>query len=688
MQIEQIVKNLEIKLVESLEEHVAEPNKVTYSCEMCINHLLPTFLELLKMNSKVLEGDGYLSVLKNLSLILKFLCPKINSLFKEIMPLHVVMSEKPITETREFDLSPNQYLFNLLSFKFRSFNDDALDCILCADTIALKTSLYFNISSDQIIGFYDSNSQRKYEPAKYALVFMLKGLNFLWKQPLACFFISSNISSNDLKSILFSTISKLQGIRLNVRAFVSAQTPSFLSLSDSLSVSPNQPYFEVEGKKIMYIFDPLTLLECTRNMFFKHDIIINENLVQKKHLNTFFDLESFRSKTDLTFAHIYPESYELLENKLAVQVFNSKVSNCMTEALIQGNLPPEAQGTIDFINDMDKLCDIFYSFRIASRENNYSPFKKTSVQTSILEKMTDNFKNMKLINKDSGLEMTAQRDFINGWLVSISGLKMLWESLYLTKNQDYALKTDRINLCSIKSMFKSIRRKQGNNCNPTPLRFFKEYKNIFDRCYFLYPFSAIDNPNDSNYILRQVNDLGTIFDIIETTPASPPIKIGTTDYRHLYVPNINTLFYLCGYLMKNCLNKHVCQICIDYVYVQKQICPSFYEKIFESDPPSENSIAVNHSSQAFFDYIKVLESIFISTFPQSAIKNGLVSQLVNYFNDVPFDHPCGNFDKLYLLQLFARFRIYLAVTFLNKSLLLEPILRKRQLATLQNLANQ
>lgn len=44
-----------------------------------------------------------------------------------------------------------------------------------------------------------------------------------------------------------------------------------------------------------------------------------------------------------------------------------------------------------------------------------------------------------------------------------------------------------------------------------------------------------------------------------------PISDGTVGYRNLDLPERNTFTYVCGYIMKKCLEKHICQHCIDYV---------------------------------------------------------------------------------------------------------------------------
>jgi len=93
--------------------------------------------------------------------------------------------------------------------------------------MALKTNLFYNVSKDKIIGFHESNYSKKYEPAKYALVLMLRGMNENWKQPIAYFLVSSSCTGADLKDIIISTICRLQNIKLNIKAFITDQGTKF-----------------------------------------------------------------------------------------------------------------------------------------------------------------------------------------------------------------------------------------------------------------------------------------------------------------------------------------------------------------------------------------------------------------------------------------------------------------------------
>ncbi|KAL4089040.1 hypothetical protein QTP88_024118 [Uroleucon formosanum] len=193
-----------VALQEKLKE-TNEPNNRLDTClETCKEYLSPTFFMIVKSQIKNkerhLRGFSYSNEIKQLAL-------------------------NP-------DL--NDFLFNFVSFKISSFKPEALDCILCADEMALKTNLFYNVSKDKIIGFHESNSHKKYEPAKYALVLMPRGINENWKQPIAHFHVSSSYTGTDIKDIIISTICRLQNIKLNIKAFITDQGTHFIKIRGSL----------------------------------------------------------------------------------------------------------------------------------------------------------------------------------------------------------------------------------------------------------------------------------------------------------------------------------------------------------------------------------------------------------------------------------------------------------------------
>ncbi|KAL4089031.1 hypothetical protein QTP88_024109 [Uroleucon formosanum] len=134
---------------------------------------------------------------------------------------------------------------------------------------------------------------------------------------------------------------------------------------------------------------------------------------------------------------------------LAAQIFSNSVASGMSTTLKSGILPPSAQYTIDFISNMEKLFDIFNSYKTPNLEEFNRPFKNIESQINHLNKMAEVFRNMKVVNKFNGSNITNKMNFINGWLITISSLKMLWYSLNPTKNPNYVLYT-RFRATSVK----------------------------------------------------------------------------------------------------------------------------------------------------------------------------------------------------------------------------------------------
>jgi len=223
----------------------------------------------------------------------------------------------------------------------------------------------------------------------------------------------------------------LLSISLNVKAFVTDQGSNFVSFSKSVYVSPQRPYFTVNGKEIVYLFGPPHLLKSTRNMFFKHHFCIDDEFTDNKYIIQFYNIDSklnLRAAPKLTHAHINPGPFEKMRVYLAAQVFSQSVAAAMNTHLELGKLPLESKCTIHFIDKMDKLFDIFNSSKVPNKKSFRRPFKNTSMQIGHLSIMLSCFKNLKVISKVNGTDVTSRINFINGWLISINGLLKLWVS--------------------------------------------------------------------------------------------------------------------------------------------------------------------------------------------------------------------------------------------------------------------
>lgn len=595
----------------------------------------------------------------------------------------------------QYDLKPgvNTFLFNFLSLKIRNFPPAALNCILCADIIPLKKHIFYNYSKDQITGFGNTKSHKIYQPATHALIIMIKGIKYNWTQPIVYYIFSDSFSNQDFIDTLMLTIRHLRHININIKAFISNQKLQFMNLFKHLQITHDKPYFMVDKQKVIYLFNPPNLLISTRNMFFKYILKIYDDIVDKKHLESFYSLfAANQSFSALTHDHIYPGPSNKTNLDLATDIFSSKVAAQM-HLFFNGSLsiPNDSKRTIDFIDEIDKLFTIFnssvrhdYDYTIFNR-----PFQINSPQTIHLFKMTEVFKSMKVFNK-FGSDITQHLNCIDGWLVTISGLQMLWNSLNPTLTKEFTICTGTLNLNYLEKNILKPRHLCGNNKNPTSIKFIRAFKDIV--CSEYFKDFAKSKTEDCVDLLLQINKLPSSDIYLNMfTPTDKNLKlinlnVSLVDYKNLNVSGNNAYEYICGYIMKKCLEKHICETCVNYASYQQCLDRSFIQCFFGlysiSDNLTFDNLIVNCND--FYNYIIKLENIFIKYFPFHATEDGVGAHLIDSYTNVHFNHPCEHFDKQFLLIVYTRFRIFTTIQFLNKSLLSEKNFKNIKLVALNH----
>lgn len=666
--------------------------------KMCERHLSPSILMIVKshMSWKLNNphGDRYSNNFKRLALTVYFLGPVIYRFLKKTFGLPTIRTLKRVTSTYELTPGLNDFLFDILKFKISNFNPEALDCILCADEMSLKSHLYYSIPKDEIIGFHQTNHMKKtYEAANYVLVLMIRGINISWKQPVAYFFMSGTGGNYDLSDIIPSTIAKLLNISLNVKAFITDQSSNFINFSRSVYVSPKRPYFVVNEKEVVYLFDSSHLLKSTRNMFFKHYFMVGSTYTDHQYLVSFYNEDrkyNVRLAPKLSAVHLNPRPSEKNRVYLAAQVFSQSVSAGMQTYSRLGKLPIESNFTSQFIGNMDRLFDIFNSSKVSNSKCFRCPFKNTNEQKDYLLMMITLFEKLRVVSKVDGFDITTQMSFINGWLISLNGLLRIWNSLVSNYGNDYVLCTNRLNRDCLQKLFDMFRLENGNHCNPTPSQFYIAFRKLFYLNYFRqFPnTNCVKNLDD---ILCHVDTdkeemSNVVFPVQTKTKTTFGFKIHTNDYRYLQLPDSNVLYCLCGFLYNKCLMKHHCDLCVDYGWSQERLDKYFLSHYLETFSNIVNTVGRNlrAPNNEFYAFIFELENIFIRQFPLVSVDKGIALNIKQFMTNVPFTHPCPYFDTNYLISLYIRFRIFTSLKFLNKNLFSERRNKNRKLSILKH----
>jgi len=571
--------------------------------------------------------------------------------------------------------------YSKLELKISNLKDDAKDCVLCIDEMSIKTHLFYNISQDHIVGFNNSYDRKTYEPAKHVLCFMLRSINYDWKQPIAYFFINNSCTGIHLQNTIFAVITRIQKTSLNIRVLTSDQGSNFTSFSKTMNVSCERPFFFVNGHKIFYVFDVPHLLKSTRNNFFKYNLTFLNGTTDKKYLIDFYKLDQGlnRLAPKLSETHINPGPFQKMKVKYAVQVFSNTVAAAMQCCVQDGSLPLTAETTITFIEHMDKLFDLLNSKKKSGSKDFNRPFKNTAKQREHLLHMLEVFKNMRILDtkKVDGetviIDVTKRMKFLNGWTITINSLLMLWDDI--TKTPNFVLCTYRFNQDVLENLFGTFRNQNGNNVNPTPIQFLWAFKKIFFVNYFKHSEGS-NCLEDMSEILTTIGQISPpLCHSCVLFPEKSPfnfcnLKIGTTDYRELNFPAQNAITYVCGYLIKKCIEKHSCDICLNYAKHQQKLDQSFLFTYFKSYETANHSNYgnLNVPPDNFFNFINQLDEIFIINFPILAVEENVGRKLKNLIDNVPFEHPCNNFDLEFLKNLYIRLRIYYSINKLNKDM--------------------
>lgn len=264
----------------------------------CDKLLSPTLSEIIKthiaLKNKAPIARRYSDEMKKFALSLYFLSPKAYAYLSKLMTLPTKRTLQRKTE--KFSFNPglqNENVFKALETKVKTMMPLDRHCILCIDEISIKSDLFYNTGTDEIIGFENlGNGNSTSSICRNVLVIMARGLYSPWKQPIAYFFVGSQLKAADLLPIMKETILKLRGSGLHVEAIASDMGSNFIELANSLGITPDNPVFEIRGERIFYIFDPCHLLKATRNNLLTHHLEFNG---KKKHPGLLS--KSFTTKT-------------------------------------------------------------------------------------------------------------------------------------------------------------------------------------------------------------------------------------------------------------------------------------------------------------------------------------------------------------------------------------------------------
>lgn len=663
-------------------------------CDKFLKNEISAFIQIQSILTNISPvGHRYSSECKQFALMIHFLGPQVYRFLQKSWCLPTVRTLQKVIENWEINPGLSDFLFSVLSMKANSMLPKSKECVLCVDEMSLKSFLFYNFKKDEIVGFHNTGYFKTYELAKSVMVVMIRGLNDSWKQPIGYFFVASSCTGYNLENVIFKYISRLDSISINIKVIISDLGSNFKKFADQLNVTHETPYFNVGDNEIVFMFDPNHLLKATRNNFFKYRFKSGTKVAEKIHFQNFYKYDKSshdRLAPKLTEVHMNPNKFQKMKVKFAAQTFSHTVVAGMGTLISCQQLPNTAIDTINFIDSMDKLFDIFNSQPMSrdisnkEGENDYNvkryclPFTKSDFQIDFLNSMEEYFQNLQLQNFSAlqniwvNINECFNVKFINAWLISIAGLKRLYHNLSKTNSSLLKLYTYRLNQDCLEKFFGNIRNQNRNCINPTCIQFQRTFKKLFCLNYLEYNEDA-NCIQDFDEVLTSLGDipayeLKTLFP--EKNPVVIPLSICDTDnYKSLNIPKQNALTYICDYLISQCLKKHECPTYFSYAQSPTTVSSENFYSHFKAHLTSSTSNFGNliMLNSKFYQYIFQLDQMFIKHFPMLAPHPNVGKSLKDLIsNSIFFHHSCKNFPIQYLINLFLRLRIFNSLTKTNK----------------------
>ena len=340
-------------------------------------------------------------------------------------------------------------------------------CCLLIDEMSINQLLQYDIKHDIIIGFADDGAERIPRVANVALVILLSGITKSWVQPVASVVARNATSPNVIHRLLCDIISQLQEADVRVKAIICDQGSNNVALSTILNVSPEEPYFSINGEKIFFLFDTPHLIKCVRSNLRRHMLKVGTDVVYWSHIVALHgSLHHLRPRLApcLTDKHVYRTPFGDMNVERAVQVLSSTVSLALLVLVSLNELPASAKSTADFIEKMDQLFDALNSSCIT---------KKGSKLRYAISEHSEHVEFLKgclqWLDKWQ-FDSPRQPHTIRGLKITINGVLLLWEELHVSYGFPHLL-TRRLQQDPLENFFGLVRQQHGctpHCCRPRP----------------------------------------------------------------------------------------------------------------------------------------------------------------------------------------------------------------------------
>ena len=330
--------------------------------------------------SKKPNGRRYSIVEKNFFIALFLSSSKAYRIFREHFPAPCPNTIRNWLD--EFDLASgfNEAVFEGLKQMGQSMEAKDRIVSLSFDSTILSEYFSYHAKTDRIDGLVDNiNSEEDEESdnenldennndvmANGVLVFLIKGINKDFKEPLGYFFHRNALGAKEQCKLIFQAVKKLKECGFTTKVLCCDQATTNVKMYKDNGVSEETPYMQIDGEKVYCMFDSPHLLKSIRNMLYKYHLYINGVIAKWNHIKKLYDIdqkEPLKAAAKLTNKHIILRPFDEMRVYLACQIFSNSVANAIDLYVSHGKLETEALGTKTAALFFNDLFDVFNSSR-------------------------------------------------------------------------------------------------------------------------------------------------------------------------------------------------------------------------------------------------------------------------------------------------------------------------------------
>ena len=236
---------------------------------------------------RILRILRWSSKFKAVSLSLYHFCPKCYRLLKKVFLLPSTATLKRVLRSIYIYPGFNQNLLGMFKEKVKGMTDSDKQCSIILDEMSIKSNLTYHRHRDSVEGLEDLEpifGETEYVGSS-ALVFMARGLNGTWKQPIGYFVTSSSIKPELLKSLLLSAIDFAMQTGLQPLVVLCYQGSNNQSCYRThLGVTVEKPYFQYKDQQIVCMYNSPHLLKNIRNNLKSNGLLVSGDPARWEHL--------------------------------------------------------------------------------------------------------------------------------------------------------------------------------------------------------------------------------------------------------------------------------------------------------------------------------------------------------------------------------------------------------------------